>query len=302
MKNTTFTTIDDFQRLKESFDDVMEKKIKKMKLEECVNSFDALPFACLDEIFKNTVDKLYETKKGKKLIKKYIKTIKESNDLKKVYSIYNIINTSNKINDGSLFIKESMSLIDGINKKNYADSLCSVSNIVKECVIAAKIDDEDIESIKAKYNGSVNESLDRVLFGKMNVGNIVNYTNDLSKITNFINENKKNDNELVNEGKSVAELIDEFDKLFTNDIKIWESTAIKEICLADMSGKDKKDIFEEYKAECLNIIEENLNVKDTENSSRFQGMKEKLSKKEFNTDTIVEDILMLSELKHVLKS
>ena len=298
MKNTTFKTIGDFQRLKESLNDVIDK----MKLEECINSFDALSFACLNEIFKNTVDKLYETKEGKRLIKKYVKTIKESNDLKKVYSIYNIVNSPNKIDDGTLFIKESMSLIKEIDKKNYNDSLSSISDIVKECVVSTNLDIETIEKLKSKYYGSINESLDYVLFNKMGINNVVEYTNDLSRITNFINENKKHKNDLMVEGKSICELIGDFDKLFTNDIEIWESTAIKDISLAELSGKDKKDVFEEYKSECLSIIEENLNEKDVENSSRFQGMKEKLMKKEFNSDTIVEDILMLSELKHVLKS
>lgn len=302
MKNTTFKTIGDFQRLKESLNDVIDKRITKMKLEECINSFDSLSFACLNEIFKNTVDKLYETKEGKRLIKKYVKTIKESNDLKKVYSIYNIVNSPNKIDDGTLFIKGSMSLIKEIDKKNYSDSLSSISDIVKECVVSANLDIETIEKLKSKYYGSINESLDYVLFNKMDINNVVEYTNDLSRITNFINENKKHENDLMVEGKSICELIGDFDKLFTNDIEIWESTAIKDISLAELSGKDKKDIFEEYKSECLSIIEENLNEKDAENSSRFQGMKEKLMKKEFNSDTIVEDILMLSELKHVLKS
>ena len=302
MKNTTFKTIGDFQRLKESLNDVIDKRITKMKLEECINSFNSLSFACLNEIFKNTVDKLYETKEGKRLIKKYVKTIKESNDLKKVYSIYNIVNSPNKIDDGTLFIKESMSLIKEIDKKNYSDSLSSISDIVKECAVSANLDTEAIENIKDKYHGSISESLDYVLFNKMGINNVVEYTNDLSRITNFINENKKHENDLMAEGKSICELIGDFDKLFTNDIEIWESTAIKDISLAELSGKDKKDVFEEYKSECLSIIEENLNEKDVENSSRFQGMKEKLMKKEFNSDTIVEDILMLSELKHVLKS
>ena len=302
MKNTTFKTIGDFQRLKESLNDVIDKRITKMKLEECINSFNSLSFACLNEIFKNTVDKLYETKEGKRLIKKYVKTIKESNDLKKVYSIYNIVNSPNKINDGTLFIKESISLIEEIDKKNYGDSLSSISDIVKECAVSANLDTEAIENIKDKYHGSISESLDYVLFNKMGMNNIVEYTNGLSRITNFINENKKHENDLMAEGKSICELIGDFDKLFTNDIEIWESTAIKDISLAELSGKDKKRVFEEYKSECLSIIEENLNEKYVENSSRFQGMKEKLMKKEFNSDTIVEDILMLSELKHVLKS
>ena len=302
MKNTTFKTIGDFQRLKESLNDVIDKRITKMKLEKCINSFNSLSFACLNEIFKNTVDKLYETKEGKRLIKKYVKTIKESNDLKKVYSIYNIVNSPNKIDDGTLFIKESMSLIKEIDKKNYSDSLSSISDIVKECAVSANLDTEAIENIKDKYHGSISESLDYVLFNKMDMNNIVEYTNGLSRITNFINENKKHENDLMAEGKSICELIGDFDKLFTNDIEIWESTAIKDISLAELSGKDKKGVFEEYKSECLSIIEENLNEKDVENSSRFQGMKEKLMKKEFNSDTIVEDILMLSELKHVLKS
>lgn len=302
MKNTTFKTIGDFQRLKESLNDVIDKRITKMKLEECINSFNSLSFACLNEIFKNTVDKLYETKEGKRLIKKYVKTIKESNDLKKVYSIYNIVNSPNKINDGTLFIKESISLIKEIDKKNYGDSLSSISDIVKECAVSANLDTEAIENIKDKYHCSINESLDYVLFNKMDINNVVEYTNGLSRITNFINENKKHENDLMVEEKSICELIGDFDKLFTNDIEIWESTAIKDISLAELSGKGKKGVFEEYKSECLSIIEENLNEKDAENSSRFQGMKEKLLKKEFNSDTIVEDILMLSELKHVLKS
>ena len=302
MKNTTFKTIGDFQRLKESLNDVIDKRITKMKLEECINSFNSLSFACLNDIFKNTVDKLYETREGKRLIKKYVKTIKESNDLKKVYSIYNIVNSPNKINDGTLFIKESISLIKEIDKKNYGNSLSSISDIVKECAVSANLDTEAIENIKDKYHGSISESLDYVLFNKMDMNNIVEYTNGLSRITNFINENKKHENDLMAEGKSICELIGDFDKLLTNDIEIWESTAIKDISLAELSGKDKKRVFEEYKSECLSIIEENLNEKDAENSSRFQGMKEKLMKKEFNSDTIVEDILMLSELKHVLKS
>lgn len=302
MKNTTFKTIGDFQRLKESLNDVIDKRITKMKLEECINSFNSLSFACLNEIFKNTVDKLYETKEGKRLIKKYVKTIKESKDLKKVYSIYNIVNSPNKINDGTLFIKESISLIKEIDKKNYGDLLSSLSDIVKECAVSANLDTEAIENIKDKYHGSISESLDYVLFNKMDINNVVEYTNGLSRITNFINENKKYENDLMVEGKSICELIGDFDKLFTNDIEIWESTAIKDISLAELSGKDKKGVFEEYKSECLSIIEENLNEKDAENSSRFQGMKEKLLKKEFNSDTIVEDILMLSELKYVLKS
>ena len=107
---------------------------------------------------------------------------------------------------------------------------------------------------------------------------------------------------LVNEGKSIGELIGDFDNLFNDDIEIWESTAIKDISLYELSGRGKKDIFDKYKAECLNIIEENMNAKDAENASRFQVMKEKLTKKEFNSDTIVEDILVLSELKHMLKN
>ena len=196
MKNTTFKTIGDFQRLKESLNDVIDKRITKMKLEECINSFNALSFACLNEIFKNTVDKLYETKEGKRLIKKYVKTIKESNDLKKVYSIYNIVNSPNKINDGTLFIKESISLIEEIDKKNYGDSLSSISDIVKECAVSANLDTEAIENIKDKYHGSISESLDYVLFNKMGMNNIVEYTNGLSRITNFINENKKHDSQI----------------------------------------------------------------------------------------------------------
>ena len=302
MKNIILKDINDFQRLKESLDNIINTKISKMKLDECTESFDALSFACLDGIFKDTVDKLYETKEGKKLIKKYVKTIKESNDLKQVYTIYNIVNTPNNINDGFLFLKEAITIVNNIDQEKYKNSLSGISNILKECVKLLKLDTKDIKSIKDKYNNSVNESLDRVLFEKMNTKNIVEHVNDLSKVTKFIDENKKSNANIVTESKSISDLINEFNNLFTNNIESWEASAIKEISFAELSGNSKKNIFESYKTECLKIVEENLNEKDIEYAGRFQVMKEKLEKKEFNADTAVDDILMLSELKHVLNS
>ena len=72
--------------------------------------------------------------------------------------------------------------------------------------------------------------------------------------------------------------------------------------MANLAGKTKENVFENLKNECISIIEESCEViEDEAMVSRLKLMKEQLSNKEYNKETINEDLLKLSELRKTLK-
>ena len=75
-----------------------------------------------------------------------------------------------------------------------------------------------------------------------------------------------------------------------------------EIVMANLAGKTKENVFKNLKKECISIIEESCEVLENETMvSRLKLMKEQLTNKEYNKETINEDLLKLSELRKTLK-
>ena len=61
----------DFERLRETFNKVIDKNIEQDKINEAVNSIDGMSFGELKNLFEGIADKLFETENGKKIIGKY---------------------------------------------------------------------------------------------------------------------------------------------------------------------------------------------------------------------------------------
>ena len=123
MKDFDLGKIDNLLKFKESLSDVIDKKINSIRLNESVSSIDKMPFLAVTNIFEEVSDKLYETKKGKTLIKNFVKTIKENKDLKNVYKLYSTLKRSTGLENPSLFLQESISLSKPNDTVKYGESL-----------------------------------------------------------------------------------------------------------------------------------------------------------------------------------
>lgn len=80
------------QKFKEEIVKVLDEHIEKNKLNETIENVSTLEFGKIIALYEAISDKLLDTKNGSKIVKNYIKTIKECKDLKNIYSIYNFIN------------------------------------------------------------------------------------------------------------------------------------------------------------------------------------------------------------------
>ena len=300
MKDFDLDKVDNLLKLKESLNNVIDGRINGVRLNESVKSIDEMPFLAVNGIFEGITDKLYESKNGKSLIRKYVKTLKESKDLKNVYRFYNTLKNANGVSNPSLFLQESISLSKPKDSEKCLDELNKVREIVKECVKEVSLTSDEIDGFLNEYKGSVNESIEYIVNNKKTVKNLDEYVQSMSNVVSYITENKTNKNKSVNESKKVSELVGELDRILGEGMEAWESRVVKDIAMSEINGKSKETLFEEYKGKCISSIEDGINGTDTEKASRLTEMKARLSAKKFNEETVNEDLLKLSELMDTL--
>lgn len=294
-------SVKDLTKIKEAFVKTIDNRINEAERKQSVSSIGDMPFSSLNKLFESVTPLLYETNSGKSIIKKYIKAIRENDDLRKYYKIFESVNNPKNINDAQLFLQEAVALGKKIDAKKYKDSLKVISEIIKECIDECDVSTDSINNFNDEYKNSINESLDYLIFNKKTFDNINEYTNNMSDIISYINENKKDGKQVNESEKNARELVDILDTIFKDDMELWESNAVKDITFNELRNGDKRELYESYKADCINLIEESMDESNIEKYSRLNEMREKLSAKEYNSDTFIEDILKLSELKETLK-
>lgn len=300
MKDFDLGKIDNLLKLKESLNNVIDGRINGVRLSESVASIDEMPFLAVNSIFEGITDKLYESKNGKSLIKKYVKALKEGKELKNVYKLYNVLKGTSNVSNPSLFLQESISLSEPKDKEKYLTGLNKVREIVKECVKEVSLTSDEINGFFETYKGSVNESIDYIVNNRKTFKNLDEYVQSMSNIASYITENKTNKGKSVNESKKVSELVGELDKILGEGMEAWESRVVKDIAMSEINGKTKEALFEEYKEKCMSAIDNGINGTDTEKASRLMEMKSRLGSKKFNEETVNEDLLKLSELMDTL--
>lgn len=299
MKDFNLENVGNLLKLKEAFSNTIDKKINNARLNEAISSIGEMPLLELNSIFESLSDKLYENKNGKKLIKRYIKALKENKELNTLYKLHTTVKNGRGIDNPTLFLQESLSLGKTIDKGEYNNGLSKLRDIIKECVIDASFSLDDINNAIETYNGSINESLDYLSNNEKTFNNVGEYVNAMSKIVTYLSENNVK-NSISENTKTAKELVEDLNGAFENELEIWESRVIKDVALSQINGKTKSDLFEEYKTNCISRIDSALDESETEKAARLTEMKRKLNEKAFNEETINEDLLKLSELYEAL--
>lgn len=263
--------INKIKQLKEEFNDLIDKHICALQKNEEMNNMN---FGNIKKIYENISPKLFSTDKGRKLIHKYIKCITENKALLNLYILYeNFINLSD--NRVKSFITENLSLYD-FDKKSYNVGIDNLRNILKESLNYTNGEDIDLNDIINEKDKELNECINYITTNKKTLKNLPIFEDKIDRIFNILTEiksiKKTNNNEYIsdiNENKNI--------NLVT-----------------------KKNIFEEYKNICINIIDKLLTKSDDTYSKKLNEVKNKLVDKNFNEDLIDNDLLHLIELKNTL--
>lgn len=295
MKNINLDKSSDLLKFKEALNVVLENRIKNAELNEAVSNFDNLSLGDLNTIFESVSDKLFDTNRGKKIIVNYVKALKENKELGKAFAICHMVNFPKHVYDVNLFLSETFSIADGINKKKLADGKATISNIVREAVKACGLSAEQINGIIAESK-DVNSAIDYLISNKKTTKNIYEHVNSLSILKEHVSASIPEKGTTVSEG--VKELSNELiSTLNENELESWEKNAIWDIVSTKLSNGSCENLFEEYKSNCLNKMDEILNEReDVAEKSRISSMRQQLEEKKFSESSLTEDILNLSKL------
>ena len=295
MKNINLDKSSDLLKFKEALNVVLENRIKNAELNEAVSNFENLSLGDLNTIFESVSDKLFDTNRGKKIIVNYVKALKENKELGKAFAICHMVNSPKHVYDVNLFLSETFSIADGINKKKLAEGKAAISNIVGEAVKACGLSAEQINGIIAESK-DVNSAIDYLISNKKTTKNIYEHVNNLSILKEHVSASIPEKSTIVSDG--VKELSNELiSTLNENELESWERNAIWDIVSTKLSNGSCESLFENYKSNCLNKMDEILNEReDVAEKSRLSSMRQQLEEKKFSEGTLTEDILNLSKL------
>lgn len=297
MAKFDFNNIDDLKKLKNEVDTILESRIRKIELDSEIDTLADKAFGSIKNVFEGITDKLYETAKGKKMIAEYAKTIRNGKNVSDAYSIYEFVFNAPNVSNPDLFLNEAVSMTENFDVKNYKKEKENVAKIVGEAV---RFVGKDAEFIKeaVERNGEMNRDVEYLICNKKTFSNLDEYVNRFENVKSHLEENMKG--KPVNEGKTGKELVAALNETLEG-LADFEKNAIRDISIAKLSKSDLSQLFEQYKNECLEKIDESIDSETSiETKSHLETMKKQLNEKKYNEESLYEDIVTLSELKATL--
>lgn len=275
--------------------DMLDEAIEESKHEkELMNEMDTTNFGILNHIFENELPTLIKT--NKKAVRNVIKTIKEDKNLISQFNFYNVIkkqyneNHANMISSKDALEHLAKIVCEDINLKTIKASNKKLRDVMLENGVKPS-DFVDGESKKLYESGNV------ILTSKRNTNNMIPLVESYDAVCKWMDAHKS---DKTNEGKTLDELIREFEEKLKDNLNESEISFVQQITdfRTPIAEQRKEKLFNKLKNECINKIDEMLK-EDTENTE-LKGLSSQIKEMSFNKDAIVKDIAKLLEIRDIL--
>jgi hypothetical protein len=299
---TKFNNTEDLLKLKESINKSFDKKIKEIELTEKVTSLNDENFGTIKSLFEHITQDLFNDKNGKMIMKAFLNEVRSNKSLKEAYSLYGQLKKlPNTINENSL-----LTLFEGVSKnidsKEFKVGKTKLITTLKKGLMESNITTKEIDEV-LNENKAFNESFDYLLENKRCSKNMVDTYNSINKIGEYIKENVDlNGKQDTPEIKNAKEVCEDVNELLKGDMEEWEKKVIIDNIMSTVSGKNNKDVFEEYKQKCIEAIDDACEDCEIEDKASFSSMKAQVEKKTYNEETYNDDIFKLAELINTIKN
>jgi len=229
---------------------------------------------------------------SKKLFKKYIQTIKESEILRTQFLV--ISNIEGKIESdkekANQFVKENISLFSGFNKKDILEANKKLSSLVTL--------NED--SYKHK---ELHENITKLIFTKRTPNNIDMIIETTSEVVDYIlNNEPKEVSEIIDLPSSMIStmMIDKYNEKYST-LDESEKKILKSII--NSTDEEKKEVYISTMRECIDLIDSRVKEADLDAKDKLLRVKDKLlnDKLEINEE-FTKNISKLVDLKNSLNN
>lgn len=293
--------IEALNKLKAQLNEAFDRKISETKKGQIVEHLSEQPMYVLRAIFESVCDKLLDASNGEAVIKNYITLIKENSDLWNAYIVANSIKSPRNVNNVKSFTDMSVNVLKECNSEKYRNGIKKLSDVIKEAIKESNISYDELDSIINESKTQINESIDYIVNNNFKAGNIVDWTNMVGNISDYVEKNNMMLEEKEYDGKTSEELLSELNETLNESrSNEWESKVLNDMSMCILSGRDKSELFEEYRTRCINTIDAYSEEKSVEERARLNEMKLNLQAKKYNENTLSEDLLKMAELENIM--
>ena len=275
--------------------DMLDESIEECKQEkELMNEMKTNNFGILNHIFEEQLPTLI--KNNKKAVRNVIKTIKEDKNLISEFNFYNAIKnqykgkTADMIESSAVLDKLSEAVKNDINLNTVKESNAKLRKVMIENKVMPStfVDDESRE---------LYESGHVILTHKKTTANMMPLVESYHVICNYMDKHK---NDGVRGGKSIDEMVKEFEEKMKTNLNESEISFVQQITdfRSPIAEQRKEKLFNKFKNECINKINDML--KEDSNNEELKGLSKQINEMTFDKNNIVKDIAKLWEIRDIL--
>lgn len=266
-------------------------------LEEAVK-LSKMPFPYLKETAENFSQILFESSEGKKMIQKYIKTVKNNKNLTKLHQLCESIRKTNANSDIDFFMN-SISVMDfNINKKGLNEGMEELGKVLAESYILLG---EKANDLLPENNNSLNKAIEYIAENKKSERNISEYSSAVKIIKEHVSKNKPTYSifESANLDDITEKLVNDYNDKYASTLSESERKIVKDIA----ESSNHEELFEKYKNECMNKVElakiQYEKEGDSESVMKLKSIHEQVSNKKYSENTLNTDINNLIEISNL---
>ena len=250
-------------------------------------------FGASNHIFEDALPKLFKT--NKKAVKEFVTTIKEDKNLMMEFNFYKALERYNTNLDAKDYVNESIALaMDKIDTRTLGESNMKLSRLIEKYDIKPS-------SMISEEKMKLYSDCDYILSHKKSLGNLNEHN---EKVNSIIEYTKANYNS-INESKvNLSSIVENFNKKYSTLLNEEEKSLVKDIMdFKNPQNEEKKSrLFNKFKNECLENIDKLLESASEDDKIGLNALKEEIGGKVFCSETLVNDLAKLLEIRDVLMS
>lgn len=244
-------------------------------------------FGAAHGMFESALPKLFV--KNQKVIKEVIKTIKEDKNLYAQFMFLEALKKYKKDYDLKKYINESFNLAkEHINQNTLTESNKKLYSVLKENNIIAE--DYINENTLAFYR-----DCDMVFKTKKSLTNIDTLNEAFNRISEYVAKEAENRPEPK---PQTINTIKEFANKMNSGLTESERKIMSTL-LNTSNENARKKMFEEEKKKCLTKIKSLMHESSKEEKEKLQKMFDVVSQKEYNKNTIFEEMIKMLEISEI---
>lgn len=297
----SFKTISEVENYRDTILEACKSRIDYLQTLTKAANLSEKNFGYIKECFEAMSPELFNLKEGKQILNKYTKTIKENKNLSSLHKIYETIRKAGKDTDVDFLMKSLPETKWDIDKKTVNEDVKKLGKILAEGYIM--LGQEKADSILPKENTYLYKAVNYIAENQISKTNLLECSDAIKIIKSNIlqKDGIKNVFESKDLDELANELLEEFNKKYSDSLSAEETNVLKEIA----SSEDRESIFNKYKASCIEKITE-AKIKfekngDSNSSNRLASVMEQVNNKAYNLETIGEDVCNLIELSNIFE-